>query len=461
MTNFVFYDTETTGANVRYDQILQFAAILTDEDFNEIESVDLRCRILPFMIPSVDALLVTGVTPDMLDAPDLSHFEMTRIVHDLLSRWAPAVFIGHNTIKFDEEALRQAFWQNLLDPYVTSSRGSLRADLLPILRLVHTLDADAIQVATSEAGNPSFKLDRIATMNGFQNHNAHDALGDVRATIHMAKLARERSPKVWSLMMANADPKRALKAMEANRLFRAMTYFGKPKVMDLTRVAAQPTNAKQIAAFDVSVDPAPYLDLDADAMLAALTGKGSPFQLLRSNAMPTVWDPADLALPADDPLERSVLVARLDAIHNHPTFKDAVAAALEKRAGGFGGSPYVEDQIYDGFASWDDKNRMKRFHELDEWSERAALAASFQDARLKTLATRLVYSNAPEVLPQARMETMTRAVARDRMMTEKEVPWTTIPSAIASLEGREPTPEIAAIAAWLEERRAALAAILS
>lgn len=244
MTNFVFYDTETTGANVRYDQILQFAAILTDEDFNEIESVDLRCRILPFMIPSVDALLVTGVTPDMLDAPDLSHFEMTRIVHDLLSRWAPAVFIGHNTIKFDEEALRQAFWQNLLDPYVTSSRGSLRADLLPILRLVHTLDADAIQVATSEAGNPSFKLDRIATMNGFQNHNAHDALGDVRATIHMAKLARERSPKVWSLMMANADPKRALKAMEANRLFRAMTYFGKPKVMDLTRVAAQPTNAK-------------------------------------------------------------------------------------------------------------------------------------------------------------------------------------------------------------------------
>ena len=28
---FVFYDTETTGTNTTFDQILQFAAIYTDE----------------------------------------------------------------------------------------------------------------------------------------------------------------------------------------------------------------------------------------------------------------------------------------------------------------------------------------------------------------------------------------------------------------------------------------------
>ena len=32
---FVFYDTETTGLQTAFDQILQFAAICTDENFEE------------------------------------------------------------------------------------------------------------------------------------------------------------------------------------------------------------------------------------------------------------------------------------------------------------------------------------------------------------------------------------------------------------------------------------------
>ena len=32
---FIFYDTETTGTNSAFDQILQFAAIKTDADLNE------------------------------------------------------------------------------------------------------------------------------------------------------------------------------------------------------------------------------------------------------------------------------------------------------------------------------------------------------------------------------------------------------------------------------------------
>ena len=35
--NFIFYDLETTGRNSTWDQIIQVAAILVDENFNEIE----------------------------------------------------------------------------------------------------------------------------------------------------------------------------------------------------------------------------------------------------------------------------------------------------------------------------------------------------------------------------------------------------------------------------------------
>ena len=49
MTGFVFYDFETTGKSPVFDQALQFAAIYTDEDFLEIERVNIRSRLLPYI----------------------------------------------------------------------------------------------------------------------------------------------------------------------------------------------------------------------------------------------------------------------------------------------------------------------------------------------------------------------------------------------------------------------------
>ncbi|UTH45338.1 exonuclease domain-containing protein [Loktanella salsilacus] len=73
---FVFYDTETTGTDTTFDQILQFAAILTDADLNEPDRFEVRCRLLPHVIPPPGALLATQMTPTMLTDPGLpSHNE--------------------------------------------------------------------------------------------------------------------------------------------------------------------------------------------------------------------------------------------------------------------------------------------------------------------------------------------------------------------------------------------------
>ena len=56
---YVFYDTETTGTETPFDQILQFAAIRTDDALNELERFNIRCRLLPHIIPSPKALLIT------------------------------------------------------------------------------------------------------------------------------------------------------------------------------------------------------------------------------------------------------------------------------------------------------------------------------------------------------------------------------------------------------------------
>ena len=73
---YVFYDTETTGIETAFDQILQFAAIKTDNNFVELDRFDIRCRLLPHIVPSPGALRVTKVTPAMLTDANLpSHFE--------------------------------------------------------------------------------------------------------------------------------------------------------------------------------------------------------------------------------------------------------------------------------------------------------------------------------------------------------------------------------------------------
>ena len=63
MQGFVFYDLETTGISPAYDQPLQFAAIRTDLNLNEIERVEFRCRLAPHILPAPQALIVTCVTP--------------------------------------------------------------------------------------------------------------------------------------------------------------------------------------------------------------------------------------------------------------------------------------------------------------------------------------------------------------------------------------------------------------
>lgn len=79
MEKFVFYDLETTGISPAFDQALQFASIVTDPDFNEIDRVDQRFRLAPHILPSPKALQVTGVKPEQITNSNLPNaFEFSR-----------------------------------------------------------------------------------------------------------------------------------------------------------------------------------------------------------------------------------------------------------------------------------------------------------------------------------------------------------------------------------------------
>ncbi len=171
---FAFYDFETTGTSPAFDQPLQFAAILTDDDFNQVERVDIRCKLSPHILPAPWAMAVTGITPEQLEDPNLpSWFDFSFQISGLIKRWAPATWTGYNTIAFDEEFLRQSFYQNLHpNIYQTQFDNNNRLDLMKVIYAIWDLAPDILKWSRDENDRVSFKLDRLAPANGFTTHNA-------------------------------------------------------------------------------------------------------------------------------------------------------------------------------------------------------------------------------------------------------------------------------------------------
>ena len=48
----------------------------------------------------------------MLNETNLSHYELIMQMLEKFSQWSPAIFIGYNSINFDEEFLRKTLFKD-------------------------------------------------------------------------------------------------------------------------------------------------------------------------------------------------------------------------------------------------------------------------------------------------------------------------------------------------------------
>ena len=99
---------ETSGKNPCWDQILQVGAILIDQNFNNLDMLDMRSKLKPGLIPSAHALRVNHSSFSNVIENNNSHYEMICNLENKFKDWSPALFIGYNNIAFDEEFLRNS-----------------------------------------------------------------------------------------------------------------------------------------------------------------------------------------------------------------------------------------------------------------------------------------------------------------------------------------------------------------
>ena len=429
---YVFYDTETTGTETAFDQILQFAAIKTDDDLNELDRFDIRCRLLPHIVPSPGALRVTHVTPAMLTDPALpSHYEMIRQIRDKLLAWSPATFIGFNSIEFDENLLRQAFFQTLHPAYLTNTNGNTRSDAMRVAHAASIYAPDSITVPINDSGKQTFRLELLAPANGYNHDEAHEAMADVEATIYMARLTRDRAPEIWQAM-DRATAKNAVKEYVAAQSMFSLTerYFGRTFSWLVTPCGQNPEYDGQLAVFDLNFDPDDYRSLSAEDLVGVLNASPKPIWSLRANAQPIMM-PADaapegtkaLAVPPEE------LRRRVEVIHGDLDFQARVGQAQALRFADEEPSPHVEERIYDGFPNTADQALMEQFHDVD-WADRIALADRIDDPRLSEFAWRLIYFERPDLLPAAKSAELGAWHAERVLAKDEAVPWMTIGKAL-------------------------------
>lgn len=453
--SLIFYDLETSGTTQGFDQILQFAALRTDDDLEQVgDAYEVRSRLLPHVIPAPRALQVTGMTIEqLLDPGRPSHYEMICQIRETVGGWCPGVFVGYNSLRFDEEFLRHAFYQCLHGPYLTNTGGSGRADALALMRAISIIHPDVLTVPISEKGKPTYKLDRLAPANGLMHENAHDALADVEAMVSLCRRVRDAHPHLWRRFLALGHKANVFDFLGEHRAFLVFETAGGQSVANVVvKLGANAGQSSLVYCLDLRCDIDELKGLSEEELAKRLAKTPRPVRRLKANAAPILLGLDEAPARLLGGLTAAEARARAELVLGDPGFVARLIACASAGETVYEPSEHVEQQLYEGgFWSRADQQLMDEFHRTP-WEGRVDVAARFQDRRLRILARRLIFFERPELLSEAERQRLADAVAR-RILDDVEDgrPWLTVPKAIEQADALLAAEEIAEVGRQLLE----------
>ncbi|MCP4699024.1 MAG: exodeoxyribonuclease I [Gammaproteobacteria bacterium] len=411
-----WHDYETFGDNPKRDRPAQFAGVRTDEDLNIIgEPLVVYCKPGNDMLPQPQACLITGITPRIASEKGVSEAEFITRIHRELSR-AGTCGVGYNSIRFDDEFTRYCLYRNFFDAYAREWRnGNSRWDIIDMLRITRALRPEGIEWPDHPDGTPSFKLEDLARANGILHEEAHEALSDVHASIGVAKLVKERQPRLYDYLYRLRNKREVGKLLNIREkkpvLHTSSMYPAESGCTTMVApVALHPVNTNAIIVYDLRHDPAPFLSLSPEDMRERLfTPKKElaegveriPLKAVHINKCPVVapvktLDPASVTRLK---IDRSSCEAHLEVLRNAGDFAAKIQQAFGSQA--FEPEPDPEHNLYGGgFFSDADRAQMNAVRSCSP-SELGKRKLKFKDARLPDLLFRYRARNYPETLSPA------------------------------------------------------------
>ena len=398
-STFLFYDLETFGLDSHYDRIAQAAAVRTDMDLNIIgPPLLLYSKLSPDYLPSPESCLVTGITPQMVNEKGMPEAEMIKIL--LREMMVPStITCGYNSINFDDECIRTTLYRNLYDPYEREYKnGCSRWDIINLVRATRDLRPEGlIFTKKNSEGYTSFKLTDLTEENNIDQVGAHDALVDVYATINLARLIKEKQPKLFSWALDHRGKEAIKTAFDPNKRMPFLctsSAFVSPSGNTHPLLPLFYGNRNDLWCFDLTYSLPQRVALD--------NYKETGLYRLSTNKCPFVAPLSTLSKEAEKRLgfTKEEILNKAKEIYKLSYFK------AEDFSSPFDEAPKQTDidpdlSLYGSFISRDDKNRLQTIQNL---SPRAKLMGEgsipFDDPKYHKLVWRQVGRNWPESLDE-------------------------------------------------------------
>lgn len=412
---FFFYDLETSGLNPREARVMQFAGIRTDFELNQVgEPYNILVKLNDDVLPSPEALMVTGITPQQTISDGISEAEFAKILANEV--FTPdTIAVGFNNIRFDDEFIRHLFWRNFYDPYEWSWKdGRSRWDLLDVVRMTRALRPDGIDWPLDEKGVATNRLELITKENGIDHAKAHDALSDVEALISVTKLIKVKQPQLYEYLLKLRDKNEIKKLVNLDNKQPFVYVSGRfDAEFNKATIAFPLTSGKNgnVVIYDLRYDPTPFVGLSqkdlAKKFFASWEERRSddfeklPVKELQYNRVPAI---APLGvLSQSDGWEKISLNEEIVAKHksillSSPSFAENIRSLFENREE-FKKSSDPEAQLYDGFVPDIDKVRIETVRNSDE-RQLADFHPNFVDERLEPLLLHYKARNFPNSLSE-------------------------------------------------------------
>ncbi|MBS0431428.1 MAG: exodeoxyribonuclease I [Proteobacteria bacterium] len=446
----LWYDYETTGTDPVRDRPAQFAAIRTDMDLAPVGEPSVHyCAPAPDVLPQPEACLITGIAPQDVARNGLIEAEFAGAVHDLLAE-PGTCSTGYNAIRFDDEINRHLFYRNFFDPYEHTWRnGNARWDILDLTRACYALRPEGIEWPLREDGAPSFKLEHLASANHLEQQRAHDALSDVHAPIALARLLRDRQPRLYDWHFALRDKKKGV-AMLASALpgMQPLLHVSgryppaRGCLAMVAPLAEHPDRTGTFIVADLGVDPAVWVDLEPDELVERMFTRREdlpddierpPLKAVHANRSPFLA-PVETLRNADTArvrLDAERCLRHLDTLRASAGLRERVQQAFAARADAWPARSDPELSLYSGFPSDAARRRMDKVR-VTPPARLAATDFNFDDARYDELLFRYRARNWPDTLDAGERERW-RAFVRDKLNRETETTMLTFEQYFATL----------------------------
>ena len=436
MGNFLFYDFETSSSNKQWGQIIEVGAILADDQLNELDRFESRCRLSPGVIPEAMSLIVSNTSPKKLKETNLSHYQMVRQFVDKLKSYGKVTYIGWNNIEFDQIFLRNTLFQNLYYPFSSTTNGNKEGDLLNLARAANLYYPNTLKNAINKKGNLEYKLDTMAPINGIK-HEAHRAIGDCSAVLAIAKIIKKKAPSVWNSSLMTTNKEESLKIIKNEKLFCTNEfYYGKVVPFVQTFVCQHPIY-QWPKTFDLKHDPNIYMNMPIQVLKEELKKSPKVLRTCRHNKHAIVMNPSYI-----DHFEEykmigiNKLTERADIVRKNKKFAEKVEVILrdeaQEKAETKSQEDLCEEETLYNFPPAEDNKILTGFHEAD-WDKKLSYLQKFKDKRLQYFGKKILYQEKPDLLPKEDYDEIHSTIVKRVLSTNNE-PWNTVSRAYKEID---------------------------